>query len=62
MASVHTTVTVQAFNGLEPGMVGDFLCAYPIGGGSLKDMHVYLRRRHIRQVRIRTPGEDTYAR
>ena len=36
VASVHATLTIQAFNGLEHGMVGAsfILCAYPRGGGA----------------------------
>ena len=31
------------------------------GRGSLKDMRIYPRRRHVRQVGTRTPVEDIYA-
>ena len=63
MASVHTKVTFQAFNGLEHGMVGAcfFVCIILMKGkGSLKDMSVYSWRSYIRQVRTHTPDEDMY--
>ena len=49
VASVHTTVTFQAFNGLDHGVVGAcfFVCILKRGRGSLcpglKDMRVYSR-------------------
>ena len=55
VASVHTTVTIQAFNGLEPGIVGDFLCAYPRGGGLIERHECLFETTY-------SPGEDTYAR
>ena len=43
MASVHTTVTVQDFNGLEHGMVGArFFCAYTQEGEGLVERHAGL--------------------
>ena len=55
MSSVHTTVTVLAFNGFEHGMVGTcFFVRIPKWGrGSLKDVYSSLR-----QVKTLIPGED----
>ena len=59
MVSVHTTVTVQAFNGFVHEMVDAcFLCVYPKGGGARQKTCVSLRGK---DVRTRTPGEDTYS-
>ena len=57
MAPVHTTVTIQAFTGLGPGMVGDF-CVHTQkegGGGGLIERHV-----HLLETKTYSPGEDMY--
>ena len=53
MASVHSKVTILAFNGLNTGwQAHDFLCA----GGGLIERHA-----HLLETTTYLPGEDTYA-
>ena len=58
VTSVHTTVSVQAFNGLEHGMVGAFLWAFPRGVGLID--RLVDRLAHLFEAKTYSP-EDTYA-
>ena len=70
MASIHTTVTIQAFNGLEYGWKAhDFLCAHTQEGEGLLERHTRLfevktylpGEETVHQLRTNMPVEDEYA-
>ena len=56
MASVHTTVSIHAFNGLEHGIAGAcFLFVRAREGEGLIERLAYLF-----EAKTYSPGEDTY--
>ena len=58
MASVHTTVSIQAFSGLEHRMVGTrLLCAHTQEEEWLVEKH-----ERLFEAKTYSPVEDTYAR
>ena len=57
MASVHTTVSIQAFNGLEHGIEGACLFfVHAREGEGLIERLAYLF-----EAKTYSPGEDTYS-